>query len=48
MYVSLFSVLRRFLEAATLYPDAAFRARFEARARENMGRELAGSGDQAS
>jgi predicted metal-dependent HD superfamily phosphohydrolase len=34
------TVLRRFLEAETLYPDPAFRARFEARARENTAREL--------
>lgn len=33
-------VLRRFLEAAAIYPDPGFRARFEAAARENLAREL--------
>lgn len=34
-------VLRHFIEAPALYPDPAFRARFEAQARANLARELA-------
>ncbi|HYE41795.1 MAG TPA: phosphohydrolase [Caulobacteraceae bacterium] len=34
-------VLRRFLEAPAIYPDEAFRERYEARARANIARELA-------
>lgn len=35
------NVLRRFLEAAAIYPDPRFRARLEARARSNIAREIA-------
>ncbi len=34
-------VMRHFLEAGTIYPDPAFRARLEARARSNIAREIA-------
>lgn len=34
-------VMRRFLDAETIFPDPAFRARLEARARANIGREVA-------
>ncbi len=35
------AVLQRFLAAPAIYPDAAFRLRFEAPARENLAAELA-------
>ena len=37
-------VLRGFLDAPAIFPDAAFRARLEAGARGNIARELAGTG----
>lgn len=38
------AVLKKFLEARVIYPDPALRQRFEARARENLAREIAGLG----
>lgn len=35
------AVMRRFLEAETIYPDPAFAARFEVEARANIAREIA-------
>lgn len=34
-------VMRQFLDAEAIYPDPAFRTRFEARARANIAREIA-------
>ena len=35
------AILKRFLETPTIFPDATFRARFEAPARANLEREIA-------
>ena len=35
------AVMQRFLEAPALFPDPAFRARLEQRARDNIAREIA-------
>ena len=35
------AVMRKFLEAPAIYPDPAFRERYEARARANIAREIA-------
>jgi predicted metal-dependent HD superfamily phosphohydrolase len=37
-------VLQRFLDAPAIFPDPAFRARFEPQARANLAREVAGLG----
>lgn len=37
-------VLQRFLDAPAIFPDPAFRARYEAQARENLAREVAALG----